>query len=662
VLDLLKNFFNPILSAFSSSSSASEEKDSNGNTSIFSAIESGNLAEVRKIIQKNLLVLEQIDSDGNTPIFAAIQSGKLEIVNAIIEKDPLVLMQKYKNEFTPIFFAIQSQILKKMTTEVQKKIVEAIIEKNRLVLEQIDSDGNTPIFHAISSGKLEIVEAIIENIQEDSPVLKHRNSMEMTPIFHAIASGNLEAVKALMAKDSGVLNHRDSRGLTPIFFAIHSKSLAEKSLAEMPGVQKKIVEVIINEVPRVLKQEDLSRSTPIFYAITLGNPDIVKKIIEKDLSVLKKTDGNGNTPLSLATLISVGSSGHDNDDKASEVLKVILDQQFKGNIDKASQEVFKEFVSKKMLINGIYSNENAPLNFKGLEKAFDKITPESTFKKIYQDLFENVDKNQPISSKKKEEMYIFQSNLKEHVSFFIFHVKDKNLTSISYCDGWTIDEGRKIEGSTAHINGVTTFKLKTPIGYDNDFAKNFITENTKDKSHNVFSDKFRKKEIIFQGKCIDFSEKTTHSIPTKIQKRGNCAIKSTSLVARFISQQQNPGTMEYGFDQKTKEPTGNGYGKYKKFKDNLAKNTLGSIIETKKDISSKSDPLSEHLKQEIENIMKMVETHSKAKLSKDGQSREGFHKKMNNLSFHAHRNRDETPKASCFSFIASCFSPKTRQP
>jgi len=34
-----------------------------------------------------------------------------------------------------------------------------------------------------------------------------------------------------------------------------------------------------------------------------------------------------------------------------------------------------------MLINGIYSNENAPFNFKGLEKAFDKITPESTFKK-----------------------------------------------------------------------------------------------------------------------------------------------------------------------------------------------------------------------------------------------------------------------------------------
>ena len=67
----------------------------------------------------------------------------------------------------------------------------------------------------------------------------------------------------------------------------------------------------------------------------------------------------------------------------------------------------------------------------------------------------------------------------------------------------------------------------------------------------------------------------------------------------------------------------------------------------------------EEEKKYIEDIMKMVETHSKAKLSKDGQSREGFHEKMNHLSFQANRNRDETPKASCFSFFASWFYSKT---
>ena len=107
-----------------------------------------------------------------------------------------------------------------------------------------------------------------------------------------------------------------------------------------------------------------------------------------------------------------------------------------------------------MLLKGIYSEEKAPFYFKSLEKAIDKITPKNTFKEIYQDLFNNLNKNQPIDSSKNEEMFIFQSNLKEHTSFFIFHVnkEDGKLTSISYCDGYEIDVERKIKDSATHIN------------------------------------------------------------------------------------------------------------------------------------------------------------------------------------------------------------------
>ncbi len=171
------------------------------------------------------------------------------------------------------------------------------------------------------------------------------------------------------------------------------------------------------------------------------------------------------------------------------------------HINKGIEEDFKDLFSKTMLVKGIYSKEDAPFYFDCLEKAFDKITPENTFKKIYQELFEKVNKNQSISSKNNEEMFIFQSKLKNHESFFIFHVnkEDGKLTSISYCDGNTIDEGRKIKDSATHINGVTTFKLNTPIDYDNDFAKDFINENTKDKSLGVFYDKFREKKLYFKG-------------------------------------------------------------------------------------------------------------------------------------------------------------------
>ena len=460
-----------------------------------------------------------------------------------------------QNEPHPIFKSIEEENLKE---------VNEIINKDPSALGQEDSYGNTPIFYAIFKNNKDIAEAIIEKYPS---VLEKKNSYENAPIFYAIMFKNLEITKAIIEKYPSVLEQKDSHGNTPIFCAIIKK-----------------------------------------------NKEIAEAIIGKNPSVLEQKNSYGNTPIVHAAFMSIMSSDHDNEDNESEVLQIILDYQFQRHIDKVSQEDFKELLLKKMLLKGIYSREEAFSNLKYLEKAFDKITPESTFKKIYQDLFENVDKNQPITSIKKEKMFVFQSKLNRHSSFFIFHVNKANeLTSISYCDGNKIDERRKIEGSATHINGVTTFSLETPIKYDNDFAKDFINENTKDKSPGGFYDKLRKKEIIFKGKRIDFSE-ITHSIPTKIQKRNNCGLKSLLLVGRKILQQQNPKTMFYSFNPKTKMPYGSGHDEYKKFKIKLAGNALDFLINIKRKISSKSDPFSEYLKKEIEDIVKVAGVYNKRKL------------------------------------------------
>ena len=438
-----------------------------------------------------------------------------------------------------------------------------------------------------------------------------------------------DAILSTFSSSSSASKKKDSNLGAQLFAAIKSGNL-------------EIVKAIIEEDQSALERKDLDGDTPIFCAILSGQTEIVKAIIEKDWKVLeqKNSNRNGNAPIDLATTMSVMSSGRDNEDKASRVLNKVLESKFLGNIDKASQEDFKELFLKKILLKGIYSKEDAPFYFECLEKAFDKITPENTFKKIYQELFEKVNKNQSINLKNDKNMYIFKSDLKEHSSFFIFHVNKANeLTSISYCDGNKIDEGGKIEGSTTHINGVTTFHLKTPIEYDNDFAKNFINENTQDKSIEDFYKKFINNAI--QGVDIDY-KKTTHSIPTKIQKRGNCVFKSTSLLARFILETIDP-TMEFGFDEASQKPTGAGYDEYKKFKDGLTKNALDSIIKIKENISSKSVSFSGYLRKEIEDVMTMVVTMNNEKLSNDDQPRKEFHKKMRDTLFSAQRNKDEAP-------------------
>jgi hypothetical protein len=555
----------------------------------------------------------------------------------------------------PVVFSGDPEIILAIKTENYDEVIRVI--KNPSVLEQKSSNGLTPIFYAIQSGNLDIVNAIIE---KDPSVLKQKDSNATTPIFYAIQSGNLNIVNAIIEKDPSVLKQKNSSGDTPIFQAISSEKLD-------------IVQAIIEKDPSVLKQKDSNGMTPIFQAISSGELDIVQAIIKKDRSVLEQKDSYGDTPIFYATLECIRSSVLDKEKEgvASKVLNVTLEQQFQRPIDNASQEDFIELVLKKKLLKGIYSEERASFNFKWLEKAFDKITPENTskntFEEIYQELFKKVNKNQPITSKKNEEMsifsfnlqnlfikdvdknqlldprrkeevkneemYVFQSELKRHESFFIFHVnkQDGKLTSISYCDGNEIDTKRKITNSIinspSHINGVTTFKLKAPIGYDNEFAQNFIDKNTKNKSKEDFYKQFKEKKIEIQGAEIDY-EKTSHSIPTKKQRRGNCAFKSTSLLARFILETTDP-TMKFGFDMNSQKPTGVGYDKYKEFKDGLTKKTLKSIIETKETISSKSDSFSEYLKKYIKDIVEMVEVHSKRKLSKYEGPRTEFYQEIN---------------------------------
>jgi hypothetical protein len=427
---------------------------------------------------------------------------------------------------------------------------------------------------------------------------------ELHPIFSAIALGNIEEVKGIIKKDPSVLNQKDPDGATPICLAIIRK-----------------------------------------------NPKIVEMIIKENPLVLKQIDRNGNTPISLATSISCSSSQYKKT-KKSEVLKIILQNQFQENITEGAQDDLEELYLQKSLLKGLYSEEDAPFSFNGLKKAFDKNTPKNTLGDIYKELFETADENKSIDIGDNEKMFIFSSNLKQHKSFFIFHVnKNNQLTSISYCDGHSVSEERKIKGSETHINGVTTFHLKAPIEYNNDFAQNFIEENTQNKSTEYFCQKFKNQEI--KGADIDYS-RTTHSIPTKIQKRGNCALKRTSVVVREIFKKLYPAK-EFGFDEKTKKPTGDGYDTYREFKDGLTKNTLDSTIKIKENISSKSDPLSEYLKKEIDDAMKIAMEYNTKKLSENDYSRKEFHRTIKNVLSGYEK---ETPRSSFFPFFRSCFPLK----
>ena len=374
------------------------------------------------------------------------------------------------------------------------------------------------------------------------------------------------------------------------------------------------VNEIINQEPATLNQ-NLAELTPIFYAINNGTPEIVSTIIEKNPEVLNQTSKDKGYAIDYA--IEQSSRALKNDkDKASEILKIILEKKFSSIPDDAQNNLEELFLNKTLLA-GIYSKEDMGTRLEILEKAILKTIrkepsqdpqQENPFDAIYKEIFLSVDNQREIKDKDANNMFIYSSNLKNHQSYFIFHVNDDNkLESISYCDGNEVAESRKIQGSSTHIHGITTFKLENLVEYSSDFAEEFIANNTKSKSITDFYKTVKNKEIAINGAKIDYT-KTQYSIPTKTQERGNCVFKSTALLARFLLQKKDP-EMTCDFDKKTKKPTGKGHEEYKKFKQNLIKKTLYSIknleskLEKEENSESKPQSFNQYLKEEIQKTL-----------------------------------------------------------
>jgi len=390
-------------------------------------------------------------------------------------------------------------------------------------------------------------------------------------------------------------------------------------------------------------QEDLL--VELYNAILLNQIEKVKAITEKNPLVLNQILPNEMMVITYATQAYLVSSGsQDEKAKRSEILTIILKKQFGENITQNDQSDLEELLFNKSLLNGLHSKLDSLNGFNYLKNAFEKINPKNTFDNVYKDLFQRVDKNIPVELADESKMYIFSSNLKEHVSFFIFHTDANNkLESISYCDGNYVDiESQKITNSSTHIKGITTFHLKDTIDYSEYFAKEFIDQNSKGKSMLDLYNKFKKSKI--SGVAIDFSI-TTHSIPTKIQKRGNCGFKSTSLLARFIIEKKDP-RMNFDYDEKTQKPIGAGYDEYKKFKANLIKKSLDSVHKLKEKVCAKLDSLSQYLKNEIENILGIKDDYVDAKWQKT---------QVDRVESSPPILERDTPRASCFSFLATCF-------
>jgi len=321
---------------------------------------------------------------------------------------------------------------------------------------------------------------------------------------------------------------------------------------------------MIEANPEVLKQQDKHGSSPFFYAIKFNKPEIEQEIVSSDCFSCFRMNEQPQTTLNIIARAEIGR-----------------------DLTDIEEENLKEFAINFSLLKNLYYKKAQDLKDRlDVKKILAPSIPDFTsgqsdlyrdFTEIYQEITTN---NNPeithIKDGKVNSMHVYDSRLTDHISYFIFHVNDENkLTAISYCDGNRIDDTRKIEGSENHINGVTTYQLKTPQAFSKNFAEELV-KNISNKSADDFDKKIANNTAFPEG-LIDYS-KTTFSIPTKKQLRGNCTLKSPNILARFLLEQKS-GEKIFDFDVDEKKTIGRGIEVYKEFKQKMAEKVTQKVID-----------------------------------------------------------------------------------
>ena len=152
---------------------------------IHEAVQQGDLAKVKKLLENNPDLLEAKSENEKTPLHFAAQIGNKEIVEFLIGKGADVNAKNIAHE-TPLHYAAALK---------HKEVVDFLIARGAQ-LDSITSDGSTPLHYAANYGNFETVRVLVEK----GAKINTRNGAGLTPLDVAYESEQNESVKLLISK------------------------------------------------------------------------------------------------------------------------------------------------------------------------------------------------------------------------------------------------------------------------------------------------------------------------------------------------------------------------------------------------------------------------------------------------------------------------------
>ncbi len=237
---------------------------------IYTAIDSGSVAQVMDYIEQNPQLLNQKNSDGLTPLNLAAYRGHAEIVEKLLDTgaDPDI----GDNE--------NSRPIHNAAVGGNNGVIEVLL-KHGLEIAVMDNNGMTALMFAISYSHFETANYLLDKGADT----KLANNNGWTALHYAVQQEQAELAKRLI--ESGTdLNAQTFEGKAPLHFTVMRNQL-------------EIADMLLRSGADIEIKEDYGRTPLLMTTRESGSAEMAKLLIQHGANV-DAADRFGSTPLELS--------------------------------------------------------------------------------------------------------------------------------------------------------------------------------------------------------------------------------------------------------------------------------------------------------------------------------------------------------------------------
>lgn len=232
---------------------------------------------------------------GHYPLHLACAQGRLDMVQYLIEKEQQDINQeivirsnwKYKHFNTPLIQAIRSNHV---------DIVEYLVDRGVSVNRK--ANAASPLYYACANPDTKILKLLL---QKKADI----NDEPFQPIYHAIKQNNSAAVKILLDHKAHIDYSIYMDGVSPavaralLLYGVSVDLNEKQSAATFSKLHATIAtdfiilpHEVINDNKHLIQERDAEGNTPLFYAATQTDVEIVNILLEEKSALLTRNYDN----------------------------------------------------------------------------------------------------------------------------------------------------------------------------------------------------------------------------------------------------------------------------------------------------------------------------------------------------------------------------------